>query len=85
MCIEEIEKNLRQGDKVLDLGCGSGILSVIALLLGASEAYAVDIDPIAVETAYSNLALKDGLNGLSGADKALATTVSIFLVVSFSV
>ncbi len=61
MCIEEIEKHLKKGDTVLDLGCGSGILSVIALLIGASDATAVDIDPMAVETAYSNLAL----NGLS--------------------
>ena len=59
MCIEEIEKHLKKGDKVLDLGCGSGILSVIALLLGASEAAAVDIDPMAVETAYANLALNN--------------------------
>lgn len=59
MCIEEIEKNLKEGASVLDLGCGSGILSVIALLLGAKEATAVDIDPMAVETAYSNLALNN--------------------------
>ncbi len=61
MCIEEIEKHLRKGDRVLDLGCGSGILSVIALLLGGAEATAVDIDPMAVEVAYSNLKL-NGLN-----------------------
>ncbi len=59
MCIEEIEKALKAGDSVLDLGCGSGILSVIALLLGAKDAVAVDIDPMAVETAYSNLALNN--------------------------
>ncbi len=61
MCIEELEKHLQKGDRVLDLGCGSGILSVIALLLGAADAAAVDIDPMAVEVAYSNLRL----NGLS--------------------
>lgn len=57
MCIEELEKYVSGGDRVLDLGCGSGILSVIALLLGAGDATAVDIDPMAVETAYSNLEL----------------------------
>lgn len=59
MCIEELEGVVREGDSVLDLGCGSGILSVIALLLGAENAAAVDIDPMAVETAYSNLALNN--------------------------
>ncbi len=57
MCIEEVEKSIQKGDTVLDLGCGSGILSVIALLLGASEATAVDIDSMAVDTAYANLEL----------------------------
>lgn len=60
-CIEEIEKYIKEGDSVLDLGCGSGILSIIALLLGAKDAIAIDIDPNAVDVAYSNLAL----NGLS--------------------
>ena len=61
MCIEEIEKAIKPGDKILDLGCGSGILSVIALLLGAEKATVVDIDENAVEVTFSNLKL----NGLS--------------------
>lgn len=56
-CLEEIEKYITPGDTILDLGCGSGILSITALLLGASSAVAVDIDPNATEVAYSNLAL----------------------------
>lgn len=58
-CIEEIEKYIKEGDTVLDLGCGSGILSIIALLLGAKDAIAIDIDPNAVDVAYSNLALNN--------------------------
>ena len=42
---------------VLDLGCGSGILSIAALVLGASAAAAVDIDPKAVDVAYEHAAL----------------------------
>ncbi len=83
MCIEEIEKYVKQGDKVLDLGCGSGILSVIALLLGAGDATAVDIDPMAVEVAYSNLALNGlpreiyhGYDGDITTDKALCAKLA---------
>ena len=42
---------------MLDLGCGSGILSIAALVLGAERASAVDIDPKAVDVAYENAAL----------------------------
>ena len=58
-CLEEIEKNLKEGDTVLDLGCGSGILSITALLLGASSSVAVDIDPNATDVAYTNLELNN--------------------------
>ena len=60
MCIEEIEKLASANKRVLDLGCGSGILSVISLLLGVKEVTAVDIDPAAVEVSFANLSL----NGL---------------------
>ena len=56
LCIEAIEEFLKPGANVLDLGCGSGILSIIALLLGANHAEAVDIDPNAVDIAYQNAA-----------------------------
>lgn len=59
LCIESIEKYVKDGSAVLDLGCGSGILSVIALLLGAERAVAVDIDPNARDSAYANLALNN--------------------------
>lgn len=61
LCIEEMEKYIKPGDSVLDLGCGSGILSIISILLGAKEAVAVDIDPNAVDIALQN-AEKNGIS-----------------------
>ena len=54
LCLELIEKNLKDGYNILDLGCGSGILSIGALLLGAKSAYAVDIDANSVKIAKEN-------------------------------
>lgn len=54
LCIELIEDYLRPQMDFLDLGCGSGILSVAALLMGAQRALGVDIDPLAVKTAVEN-------------------------------
>ena len=64
LCLELLEEALRPGDRVLDLGCGSGILAIAALVLGASRAVGVDIDPKAADAAFENAAL----NGL-GADR----------------
>ncbi len=61
LCIEELEQYITNETCLLDLGCGSGILSIIALLLGARDATAVDIDPNAVEIACQNAAR----NGIS--------------------
>lgn len=60
LCIEFIEKYLKKGDNVVDFGCGSGILSIASLLLGAKHADAVDIDPNAINIAYTNA----GMNGI---------------------
>lgn len=54
LCIKAMEKHLKNGMTVLDLGCGSGILSIISLLLGAEHATAVDIDENAVKIAIEN-------------------------------
>lgn len=54
LCMELIEKYLKEDDSFLDVGCGSGILSIAALLLGAKSATGVDIDALAVKTANEN-------------------------------
>ncbi len=56
LCLELIEKTVKNGDKLLDLGCGSGILSIAGILLGAKEATAVDIDQNSVKIAKENFA-----------------------------
>ncbi|MDR2670725.1 MAG: 50S ribosomal protein L11 methyltransferase [Oscillospiraceae bacterium] len=56
LCLEALERRVRGGERLLDLGCGSGILAICALLLGAAQADAIDIDPHAVRTARENAA-----------------------------
>lgn len=83
LCIKNMEKYLKDGMTVLDLGCGSGILSIIALLLGAEHATAVDIDEgavkIAVENAEKNNIDLDKFRTMAGnvtCDKALFEKIS---------
>ena len=57
MCLEQVEKLAAPGKRVLDLGCGSGILAIGALILGCESAAGCDIDPKAPDVALSNAAL----------------------------
>ena len=83
LCVAQLEKCVRKNDCILDVGCGSGILAVIALLLGAEKAVATDIEPAAAFQAEGNARL----NGFSNdrfsiyignilTDKALLNTIS---------
>ena len=54
LCMEALERYVTGGEKVLDVGCGSGILGIAAVLLGAESAFGVDIDEMAVRTANEN-------------------------------
>lgn len=54
LCITQLKKYMQRGQKILDVGCGSGILSIIALLLGAEAATATDVDIHASEAAVEN-------------------------------
>jgi ribosomal protein L11 methyltransferase len=55
MCLLALEKYVRGGERVLDLGTGSGILAIAAVKLGAAACLAMDIDPVAVEAARANV------------------------------
>lgn len=54
LCLETLENYINKNSTVLDIGCGSGILSIASLLLGAKSAFGVDIDKLAVKTALEN-------------------------------
>lgn len=57
LCLELMEDEITPATRLLDLGCGSGILSIAALRLGAKSAFACDIDEKCVDVAYENAAL----------------------------
>lgn len=61
LCLKLMEENIKEGNSVIDVGTGSGILMIAADRLGASEVYGTDIDELAVESAKENLEL----NGIS--------------------
>ncbi|MCI8501875.1 MAG: 50S ribosomal protein L11 methyltransferase [Oscillospiraceae bacterium] len=68
LCLEFLQEAVRPGDRMLDVGCGSGILAVASLLLGAENAVGVDIDELAAKIAMENAAL-------NGVEHRLATYV----------
>lgn len=72
MCLKALESQIRGGEQVIDLGSGSGILSIAALLLGAEASTGVDIDPKAEDIARENAAL----NGLT-APRFVAVTGNV--------
>jgi len=57
LCLTALEQHIHGGEKVLDLGCGSGILSIAALRLGAASAFACDIDDKCPDVAWENASL----------------------------
>ena len=69
MCLELLEAAMKGGERVIDVGTGSGILAIGAALLGASDVLAIDIDPVAVRVAKENIAhnaLEDKVRAVKG-------------------
>jgi ribosomal protein L11 methyltransferase len=82
MCLAWLEAHVRAGDTVLDYGCGSGILGIAALKLGAARAAGVDVDPLALEAARYNsqrngvaLEVQDAQRGLAGAFRVTVANI----------
>ncbi len=61
LCMQQLEKRVNNGARIYDLGCGSGILAIIAKLLGAGEVKGIDVDKNAADVAAQNAEL----NGVS--------------------
>lgn len=59
MCAEALEKHVKFGDLVYDIGCGSGILAIIAAKLGAKKVVGVDLDPVCVRVSTENLKINN--------------------------
>ncbi|MDO5713578.1 MAG: 50S ribosomal protein L11 methyltransferase [Tissierellia bacterium] len=57
LCMEKLEKYIEPGDVVLDIGCGSGILSIVSGALGAKKVLGIDIDPVAIKASKENAKL----------------------------
>lgn len=84
LCLRALEQHIQGGEEVIDVGTGSGILAVGAVLLGAKSVLALDLDPVAVNSARENVALNrlqdkiavkesDLLSLLGGGERALDT------------
>ncbi|MBP2241681.1 ribosomal protein L11 methyltransferase [Cytobacillus eiseniae] len=59
MCIQALERTVQQGDNVVDVGTGSGVLSIAAAMLGAEKVMALDLDEVAVQSAKQNIELNN--------------------------
>lgn len=55
LCIRQLKKYVTDGARILDVGCGSGILGMLALKFGAAYAVGTDLDPCAIEAAHENM------------------------------
>ena len=79
LCLQWLDANLRGGESVLDYGCGSGILAIAAMKLGAARAAGVDIDPAAVLAARRNAMQNEVMVEFIAADQSAPQAADIVL------
>ncbi|MEB6548043.1 50S ribosomal protein L11 methyltransferase [Heyndrickxia sporothermodurans] len=95
MCIQALERTVKQNDTVIDVGTGSGVLSIAAALLGASQVTALDLDEVAVQSAKLNVKLNkvqdkvtvsknDLLNGMNGQVDVVVSNILAEVIMSFT-
>ena len=77
LCLEWLDTNVGIGQTVLDYGCGSGILAIAAMKLGAAAAIGIDIDPAAVLAARNNAMQNQAAVQVEGADYAISATYDV--------
>lgn len=73
MCIQALDRYVKEDSTVFDVGCGSGILAIAAAKLGAKKAVGVDLDPVAVESAKENV----GFNNLDNIEILYGNLVEV--------
>ncbi|MRX71318.1 50S ribosomal protein L11 methyltransferase [Bacillus lacus] len=95
LCIQALERIVKKGDKVIDVGTGSGVLSIASALLGAAEVRALDLDPVAVESARLNaklnkvyppveVAQNNLLQGIQGKAEVIVANILAEIIVKFT-
>lgn len=93
LCMIGLEERVRHGAEVIDLGCGSGILTIAALKLGAANVLSIDNDPVCVSATASNAAhnrvddrcrarIGEGLAGIDGRHDIIAANITADVVIS---
>lgn len=95
MCIQALERTVKSQDTIIDVGTGSGVLSIAAALLGASKVTALDLDEVAVQSARLNVKLNkvqncvnvsknDLLHGMDGQVDVVVSNILAEVIMSFT-
>ncbi|KKB36418.1 50S ribosomal protein L11 methyltransferase [Bacillus thermotolerans] len=95
MCLQALERYVKEGDHVVDVGTGSGVLSIGAALLGAGEVTALDLDEVAVKSARENVELNKTdkkvtvlqgnlLDGINGQADVIVANILADVIISFA-